>query len=136
MTKPRWTPELYRADAIPEGERFTVEEESLGRMHYALEGRAVRMALQAGAERVTVVELDRDVIAHVAPYLDPRRVAVVQGDAFILRHPVGSRWSVVWHELCEDNLPLMTKLHRKFGGRCDWQGSWSREFLERRRPRW
>lgn len=100
-------------------------------------GCAVRMALHAGAERVTVVELDRDLIAHVAPHLDPQRVAVVQGDAFTLRHPVGSRWSVVWHdiwdELCTDNISKMTTLHRKFGSRCGWQGSWSREYLESRR---
>ena len=194
MTESRWTPEVYQADMIPEGEfgcwkieRFTVAENAMGRVHYALQGRdvpagtytrlmrrqtvvmsdtpaelydlrsfwssvrilrghvllhglglgcAVRMALQAGAELVTVVELDRDLIAHVAPHLDLRHVAMVQGDAFTLRHPVGARWSVVWHDvwddLCEDNLLQMTVLHRKFGGRCEWQGSWSKDYLTRR----
>ncbi len=100
-------------------------------------GCAVRMALQAGAHHVTVVELDPDLIDHVGPHLDPERVRLIQGDAFTYRHPVGSGWSVVWHDiwdtLCTDNLPLMMTLHRKFGGRCGWQGSWSRGYLEDRR---
>ncbi len=207
MTETRWTPDIYRADAIPEGEfgswkieRFKVEEDSIGRLHYALDGRdvpagtytrlvrrrtengtgdvmpwdtlvmsdtpaefndhlsfwgavrmaggsvlihglglgcAVRMALQAGAEHVTVVELDQDLIDHVGPHVDPDgddRVLIIQGDAYAYRHPAGSRWSCVWHDiwdtLCVDNIPEMTKLHRKFGGRCNWQGSWSRQYLE------
>jgi hypothetical protein len=29
-----------------------------------------------------------------------------------------------------DNLEDMHKLHRRFGRRADWQGSWGRSFLE------
>lgn len=207
MTETGWTPKIYRADAIPEGEfgrwkieRFTVPKHDVAALRYEMDGRAVpagtytrlmrrrsenggsldtlvmsdtpaefydhmdfwgacrliggsvlihglglgcavRMALQAGAEYVTVVELDRELIDHVGPHVDTDdRVLIIQGDAYTYRHPAGSRWSVVWHDiwdtLCEDNLPLMTRLHRKFGGRCRWQGSWSREYLESRRPRW
>ncbi len=99
-------------------------------------GCAVRMALQAGAEHVTVVELDQDVIDHVGPHLDAERVTIIQGDAYTYKHPAGSEWSVVWHdvwdELCTDNIAKMKTLHRKFGGRCEWQGSWSRSYLENR----
>ena len=210
MSEAQWTPGIYRADSIPEGEfgqwmidRFEVEEGGIGQLHYALHGRpvpggtytrlvrrrasvkdeplkgpmspwdtivmsdtpaelddhryfwgavrllrghvlvhglglgcAVRMALQAGAEHVTVVELDQDVIDHVAPHMDPERVTVIQGDAYTYKHPVGSQWTVVWHdvwdEICSDNIRMMTKLQRKFGGRCQWQGSWSRSYLENR----
>ncbi len=192
----RWTPELYRADKIPEGEfgpwkvdRFEVQEDDSGRLFYMLQGRdvpagtytrlwrsprtvvmsdtpaefddhrefwsyvrwfggsvlihglglgcAVRMALQAGAERVTVIELDQDVIDHVAPHLNSNRVTIYQGDALTRKWPVGSRWTVVWHDIwdtiCSDNLPEMHRLHRRFGGRSLWQGSWARSIVEQLR---
>jgi spermidine synthase len=100
-------------------------------------GCAVRMALQAGAERVTVIELDQDVIDHVAPHLNDERVTIYQGDALTRRWPVGSTWTVVWHDIwdtiCGENLPEMHRLHRSFGGRSLWQGSWARSTVERLR---
>jgi len=60
-------------------------------------------------------------------------------DCFTWKPPKGERWNVVWHDvwdtICTDNLPEMSKMHRRFGRRCDWQGSWCRERLlfERRR---
>lgn len=63
------------------------------------------------------------------------------GDCFTWKPEKGARWDVVWHDvwdnICTDNLPEMTKLHRRFGRRCDWQGSWCRDRLlsERRREK-
>ena len=79
---------------------------------------------------VDVVEIDADVIKLVAPsYPDPR-VKIYNADALTINWPPGLRWSVVWHDIwpsiCSDNLPEMTKLHRKYGHKCDWQGSWCR----------
>jgi len=62
-------------------------------------------------------------------------------DCFTWKPKKGERWDVVWHDvwddICTDNLPEMAKLHRRFGRRCDWQGSWCRDRLlsERRRER-
>lgn len=106
---------------------------------------------------VTVVEKSEDVIHLVAPHLAERyggghsaqpeifygnqeavqteRLTVVQGDAFTWKPPKGCCWDVVWHDiwpdLCVDNLPEMKKLHRRFGRRSAWQGSWARPIVER-----
>jgi hypothetical protein len=38
-------------------------------------------------------------------------------------------WHDVWANICEDNLPLMARLHRRYGRRVNWQGSWSKEVV-------
>jgi hypothetical protein len=90
---------------------------------------------------VDVVELDPDVITLAGPAFDRygSRVTIHQDDVLTRRWPPRIRWTVVWHDIwpsiCEDNLPDMQRLHRSYGRRCDWQGSWAREriLLERRR---
>ncbi len=81
---------------------------------------------------VTVVEVSKEVIELVGPtYTKDPRVTIMHGDALTWQPPVGSRWSVVWHEIwdtiCRDNWEEMKMLHRRFGSRSDWQSSWSRE---------
>jgi len=89
---------------------------------------------------VDVVEVSEDIIHLVAPsYLDPR-VKIHHNDAFAIQWPKGEpRWNVVWHDIwddiCVDNLAEMAILHRKYGRRCDWQGSWSKELCKRLRQR-
>lgn len=86
-------------------------------------------------ESVTVIELSEDVIKLVAPtyQVDPR-VTVIHGDAFTWKPPKGMRyscvWNDIWDDLCGDNLPGMAKLHRKYGKRTDWQGSWGKELCQ------
>ena len=71
---------------------------------------------------------------------------IVQADAFTVKLPRPSlflhvprdtRYDVVWHDIwdniCADNLPEMHRLHRRYGRRCDWQGSWARWHCERQR---
>lgn len=79
-----------------------------------------------------------DVIRLVAPpyqaiYRD--RLVVIQANAFEFVPPKGKWYGVVWHDvwndLCADNLSEMSRLHRKYGRRCDWQGSWGRELISR-----
>jgi len=87
-------------------------------------------------QSVTVVELSQDVIDLVGPtYKDPR-VEIIHADALKFTPPKNKRYSHVWHDIwdniCEDNLPDMHKLHRKYGRRCDWQGSWCRYDCEHR----
>jgi hypothetical protein len=95
-------------------------------------------------DHVDVVEIDEDVIALVGPHLHEHelagRLTIHHGDALTYKWPVGTRWTVAWHDIwdtiCEDNLPDMNRLHRRFGRRVDWQGSWCRDLIETERRRW
>jgi hypothetical protein len=88
---------------------------------------------------VTVVEIDADVIALVGPHYEQmardegKPLAIIHGDALKWQPPKGARWGAVWHDIWDsisaDNLPDMKTLHRRFGRRADWQGSWARELL-------
>jgi len=87
-------------------------------------------------ETVTIIEKSQDVISLTAEtYLKDPRVEVINADAFGWKPPKGKRYSAVWHDIwddiCADNLPEMTKLHRKYGRRADWQGSWCKELCKR-----
>jgi hypothetical protein len=50
------------------------------------------------------------------------------------RPDAGARFGAIWHDIwdsiCEDNLDQMKTLHRRYGRRCDWQGSWGRDTIE------
>jgi hypothetical protein len=111
-----------------------------------IHGLGLGMVLQAVACRpevthVTVVELNEDVINLVAPHyraMFGAKVEIIQGDAYTWKPRPGAVWDCAWHdvwnELCTDNLPLMSKLHRRFGSRVTvFQGSWCRELLLHRR---
>ena len=85
---------------------------------------------------VTVIEKSIDVINLVSSFFkSDTRVEIIHADAFTWKPPKGIRYNAIWHDIwnniCEDNLPEMTKLHRKYGKRADWQGSWGRELCKR-----
>lgn len=111
--------------------------------HVLINGLGIGMCLAAvlrkpTVTRVTVVEIDADVIGLVAPhYLTDPRVEIINASAFEYQPPKGIRYGAVWHdiwdEICSDNLPEMHKLHRKYGRLAAWQGSWGREIAERSR---
>lgn len=99
-------------------------------------------------DHIDVVEIDPEIIEHIGPYYEDERVTIYNDNAFTMRWRPGENWNCVWHDvwstLCTGNLReadneavpgSYEKLHRKYGGRCDWQGSWGREFLERERAR-
>lgn len=90
---------------------------------------------------VDVVEINEDVIALVGPYfqssVDEGRLTIHHDNCATKRWTPGTRWSIVWHDIwsqiSEDNLLddseaewgiSYATMHRKFGGRCIWQGSW------------
>ena len=84
---------------------------------------------------VTVIEKSQDVINLVGPsFSNDNRVNIIHADALDYKPLKGVRYDVVWHDIwddiCTDNLPEMTKLHRKYGRRCDWQGSWSKSLCQ------
>ena len=89
---------------------------------------------------VTVIEIDQDLIDLVGPRLgwpnsvSDHRVSIVCADALTYKPPKGKRYNAVWHDIwdsiCTDNLDQMKYLHRKYGRRSDWQGSWCRSLCE------
>lgn len=86
---------------------------------------------------VTVVEISKELIDMVGPYYNDDRVTIIHANAYEYKPPKGKRYQMVWHDIwddiCSDNLPEMTKLHRKYGKRADWQGSWGKELCKRQR---
>ena len=91
-------------------------------------------------ESVTVVEASEDVIKLVGPsFCDDSRVTIVHACAFEYQPEQGTFFDAVWHdiwdEISDENLPEMHKLHRKYGQRANWQGSWARAECEMLRER-
>jgi hypothetical protein len=97
-------------------------------------------------DHIDVVEISPELIELVGPYYDDPRVTIHEGDAVTFEFPAGTRWDAVWHDvwdvLTTDNLNegnphahpcSYEKLHRRYGGRCGWQGSWGWDFLQRQR---
>jgi hypothetical protein len=104
---------------------------------------AAAMLRKPEVTKVTVIELSADVIALVAPHWKAKygdRIEIIQSDAMAYQPPKGVRYGCVWHDIwddiCADNLEDMKKLHRKYGRRCEWQGSWCRAECEVQENRW
>ena len=95
--------------------------------------------LKENVTKVTVVEIDKDLIDLVGPHYDDPRVEIVHADAFTYKSGrdlvYGAVWHDIWPDLCLDNLPQMHTLTRRYARRAAWQGSWGREWLERQRER-
>lgn len=90
-------------------------------------------------EHIDVVEIDPGVIALVGPHYEQmaaaagKTLAIRQDNAYSVGWPRGVRWDAAWHDvwlnLCLDNLPQVTRLHRRYGGRVTHQDSWGRDWL-------
>ena len=90
--------------------------------------------------RVTVIEKSQDVINLVGSYYEAKfgnRLEIINADAYEWIPPKGIKYSVawfdIWDDICSDNLPEMQKLHRKYGRKAEWKGSWCRHMCERGR---
>lgn len=115
------------------------------RGHVLINGLGLGMVLQAvlrkpEVERATVVDNSADVIALVGPHYQTMfgdRLTIIQANALEYKPPKGVRFGAVWHDiwddLCGDNLTQMHTLHRRYGRRTEWQGSWGRGWIEARR---
>lgn len=156
----RWVPAgdytaLYRNSTIvmsdtPDEIRDHIEFIYQAKGHVLINGLGLGMCAKAAANKdevlsVTVIEASEDVINLVAHQLDNPKITVIHSDAYTWAPPHGVVYDVVWHDiwdnLCTDNLEEMTKLHRKYGRRSVWQGSWGKEYLkskqrEEKRNRW
>lgn len=108
-------------------------------MHGLGLGCATRVILSLPeVEHVEVWEIEPDVAALVGDPLAAQfgdRIRVRLGDAKEHRPAKGERWDVVWHDIwsdiCEDNLPEIRAMKRRFARRCDWQGAWAEEECRR-----
>lgn len=83
---------------------------------------------------ITVIEKAKEVIQLVSPFIKDDRVLIYNADAFEWKPPKNIHYDFVWHDIwndiCTDNLFEMHKLHRKYGKKANWQGSWSRSICE------
>lgn len=105
-----------------------------------INGLGLGMVLQAVLRKpevshVTVIEISAEVIALVGPsFKDNPKVRIVQADALEYQPQKGEKFDAVWHDIWDDitadNLAQMHRLHRKYGRRASWQGSWCRAQCE------
>lgn len=109
--------------------------------HVLLNGLGLGVCLKAILAKtqvlsVTVIEKSPEVIALVGPSFKDPRLTIIQADAFTWKPPKGAHYDVVWHDIwdnmCSDNLPEMTRLKRKYGRLCDWQGCWAEGMIRRK----
>lgn len=110
-------------------------------------GMIVRAALLwTEVDTIDVIERNSDVIALVWPHYVElaerlgKTVNLIEDDAFEWLAPKGVHWTVayfdVWPDMCEDNLPEMAMLGRRFNKRrADVTLHWGRELIlaEKRR---
>lgn len=101
-------------------------------------GVALKAILESDkVESVDIVEVSKDVIDLVGPtYTQDPRVNIIHCDALQYKCPRNdytSVWHDIWDEICADNLESMKMLHRKYGHKTQWQGSWARSLCERYR---
>jgi predicted membrane-bound spermidine synthase len=91
--------------------------------------------LKKEVTKVTVVEIDQDLIDLISPHYKDSRIEFVCADALKYKPPKDAHYGMCWHDIwigiCSDNLEDMKKLHRKYGRKSDWQGSWCRCECER-----
>jgi hypothetical protein len=86
---------------------------------------------------VEVVEIDMDVIQLVGQQLTEHypidKLQIIHANALEFKPTM--HYSVVWHDIwdtiCSDNWDQYIVLHRKYGHRCLWQGSWARDYIVR-----
>lgn len=142
-----WVPEGHYTQLLINGRLVMSDTPSEYRDHYELFQHARGAILVHGlglgcalnvlqslpeVTSITVVEINKDVIDLVGPHFP--EVEIIHADAMFWTSPKGKRYGAVWHDIwpskCADYLPQMHKLHRRYGRKCDWQGSWSRGEVE------
>lgn len=104
--------------------------------HCLIVGLGIGMVVEAclrkpEVTKVTVIEIDADIISLVEPYLTEKwgdRIEIIQANIFEWKPPKDARygmaWFDIWWTICTDHLPEMAKLSRRFTRKCDWYGHW------------
>jgi len=115
--------------------------------HCLVVGLGIGMVLNAvlrkpEVEKVTVVELSSEVLELVAGHyneLYPGKIEFIQADILEWKPPkdvyYNMAWFDIWDDLCIDNLEQMAKLHRRFGKKAEWKGSWGKSYLQAQKRR-
>lgn len=116
--------------------RMTVEKGHIVRIHGLGLGIAAKLAIDQGASRVDVVEIDRDVIDLIGSQMMERfgdRLTIIHGDALKIKAAKGEYYDVVWHDIWDDinldNWPEYKLLMRKWGRHTQYQHAWARDYL-------
>jgi len=105
---------------------------------------ALHAALNEKVEKVTVIDINPDVVGLVEPRLraaieaqgmDPDRLEIIEADLFKWKPPKGQMyqciWFDIWANLCTDNLKQYATLNRRFGRRTDgYRGAWGEDLLK------
>jgi len=139
---------LYRGGTLvmsdtPDEKRDHTEAVLKAKGHCLIAGLGIGMVLNAMAikkevERIDVVELSQDVIDLVSGHYEkkfPGKINFINDSIFDYKPKKNSKdkynvvWFDIWDNLCTDNLQEMGKLHRIYGQRANWKGSWGKEFL-------
>ena len=93
--------------------------------------------LKSEVTDVTVIEISQDLIDLVGPHYNDPRVTIICMDALEYKPVKDKKYGMVWHDIwdgiCSDNLEDMKKLHRRYGKKAEWQGSWARYECERQK---
>jgi hypothetical protein len=126
----------------PAEKRDHAEVVSVATGHCLVTGLGLGMVADAMADKhevskVTVIEINPDVIALVEPHLRNRhKIEVICADAHEWELPKGVRWDVIWHdiwpEVSLDDCESRNKLSRKFARR--WRvfhGAWAKDEIRR-----
>jgi len=96
------------------------------------------IALKPEVLHIDVVEVSQEVIDLVSDHynqLYPGKISFHCASIFDWNPVKGVEYNMAWYDIWDNfdtnNLSEMTKLHRKFGKKVEWQGSWSKELLQR-----
>jgi hypothetical protein len=135
VTYDRWKWKTWMADSPVE---IATQLDAVRRLHghVLIGGLGLGVLVKAAlarrdVESVTVLEIDADIIAMVAPHYRDRRLRVLHADAMEYR-PRGKRWYDVvymdiWRDVGMTNLIDMLRLRRRWIDRCGWYGAWSED---------
>ncbi len=118
-------------------DHYMIVREGTG--HVLIHGLGIGMVVNAllkkpDVTKITVIEKSEDIIKLVAPSYDDPRVEIIQADALTWDPGKNAKFDAVWHdiwpEISIDNWEEITFLHRRYGRRTKWQGTWARHYLE------
>ncbi len=87
--------------------------------------------------KVTILEIDKEVIELVKPYLiniwGAERLEIIQCNALEWKPPkdikYGMAWFDIWPSIDCENWDEYKLLHRRYGRKADWKGSWGRDYI-------
>ena len=100
------------------------------------------IALKPEVFHIDVVEISQEVLDLVSPHyneLYPGKITFHKASIFDWKPEKDIKYDVAWFDIWDtldtDNLVEMATLHRRFGRKADWKGSWGKEFLKRLRAK-